>query len=58
MSPSSSTLDHEKPEAVYPQVFEYVNTRSPVTPDVEYAPSIDGAGNLEDRMERRGESVW
>jgi hypothetical protein len=57
MSPTSSTLDHEKPEAVYPQVFEYVNTHSPVTPDIEYAPSID-EGHLEERIERRGESVW
>lgn len=59
MSPTSSTLDHEKPEAVFPQVFEYVDTnRSPVTPDIEYAPSIDEAAHSEERKERRGESVW
>ncbi|KUJ09209.1 proline-specific permease [Mollisia scopiformis] len=59
MSPTSSTLDHEKPEAVFPQVFEYVEpTRSPLTPDVEYAPSIDEPANVEERRERRGESVW
>lgn len=57
MSPSTSTLDHEKPEAVFPQVFGLGNNHS-VTPDIEYAPSIDRADHLEERRERRGESVW
>ena len=56
------TMDHEKPEAVTPQVYEYLSgaTRSQVSPDFEYprTPSIDEPANVEERKDPRGESVW
>lgn len=54
-------MDHEKPEVVMPQIFEYSeNTRSTLSPDFEFAldPQIEEAPNVEDRRERRGESLW
>lgn len=55
-------MDHEKPEVVMPQIYEYVsdNTRSTLSPDTEFAldPSIEEPPNVEDRRERRGESLW
>lgn len=55
-------MDHEKPEVVMPQIYEYgdgENTRSTLSPDFEFAhePSIEPP-NVEDRRERRGESLW
>ncbi|KAK0105446.1 hypothetical protein ONS96_004833 [Cadophora gregata f. sp. sojae] len=62
MSTSNSTMDHEKPEVVSPRVFEYLSeaTRSPVSPDIEYprTPSIDEPGNVDERRDPKGESVW
>ncbi|KAH8812741.1 proline-specific permease [Xylogone sp. PMI_703] len=58
------TMDHEKPEAVTPTVVETIreNAHSPLTLDldVEYArsPSLDEPTNIEDKKERRGESLW
>jgi yeast amino acid transporter len=55
-------MDHEKPEVVMPRIYEYVsdNTRSTISPDIEYTldPSIEEPPNVEDRRERRGESLW
>jgi amino acid transporter len=55
-------MDHEKPEVVMPQIYEYVsdNARSTLSPDFEYTldPSIEEPPNVEDRRERRGESLW
>jgi amino acid transporter len=55
-------MDHEKPEVVMPQIYEYVSdhTRSTLNPDIEYAhdTSIEEPPNVEDRRERRGESLW
>lgn len=62
MPTSTSTMDHEKPEAVSPQVYEYLSeaTRPPVTPDIEYprTPSINEPPNVDERKDPRGESVW
>lgn len=57
-------MDHEKPQAVYPQIFEYdgatTATRSTFTPDPVPldAISIAGVTDIDDQPERRGESVW
>jgi len=58
-------MDHEKPEVVMPRVYDYAseNTRSTLSPDIDYpnekAPSIEEPiENVEDRRERRGESLW
>ncbi|KAE9365145.1 putative proline-specific permease [Stipitochalara longipes BDJ] len=55
-------MDHEKPEVVMPQVYEYAseNTRSTLSPDFEFElePSGEEPPNVEDRRERRGESLW
>lgn len=56
-------MNHEKPEAVVPQVVGFHPqelTRSPVIPDVDYAgpPSINEAENVEGPKDRRGENVW
>ncbi len=60
-----STMDHEKPQAVFPQVYDFSNeprsVPSPVTPDIDFlrgTPSIEEAVNVEGRRERRGESLW
>jgi amino acid transporter len=53
-------MDHEKPEVVMPQIYEYSeNTRSTLSPDFEFAlePPIEPP-NVEERRERRGESLW
>ncbi|PMD57773.1 amino acid transporter-like protein [Hyaloscypha bicolor E] len=50
-------MDHEKPEVVMPQIYEYSeNTRSTLSPDFEFAlePPIEPP-NVEERRERRGE---
>ncbi|KAF4636463.1 hypothetical protein G7Y89_g1615 [Cudoniella acicularis] len=53
---------HEKaPEAVFPQIFEYdaTPTQSTASPEPFHrAPSIDEPVYVEDRRERRGESLW
>ncbi|TVY55430.1 Arginine permease CAN1 [Lachnellula cervina] len=56
-------MDHEKLQAVSPQVFEYnggMSTQSTASPEplTHRAPSIDEPVYMEDRRERRGESVW
>ncbi|KAL5324908.1 hypothetical protein ACEPPN_006027 [Leptodophora sp. 'Broadleaf-Isolate-01'] len=55
-------MDHEKPEVVSPRVYEYLSeaTRSPVSPDIEYprSPSLDEPGNVDERKDPKGESVW
>jgi amino acid transporter len=67
-------MDHEKPQAVSPQIFEYVGDQhsdhqhnslvmSDLSPDNSetlygHAPSINEPENVEDRRERRGESLW
>ncbi|KAI9046855.1 hypothetical protein LZ554_008934 [Drepanopeziza brunnea f. sp. 'monogermtubi'] len=58
-STSTSTMDHEKPEVVSPQIYEISEaTRSPITPDIEYPPSVNEPTNVDERNEPRGESVW
>jgi amino acid transporter len=55
-------MDHEKPEVVMPQLYEYAseNTRSTLSPDFDFAlePPVEEPPNVEDRRERRGESLW
>jgi yeast amino acid transporter len=55
-------MDHEKPEVVRPQLYEYVgdHSRAPVTPDIEYAgtTSIDEPDDVENHREPQGESLW
>jgi amino acid transporter len=53
-------MDHEKLQAVVPQVFEYDGPSSTTSPEPLNirAPSIDEPEYVEDRRERRGESVW
>ena len=61
-------MDHEKPQAVSPQVFEYgeqhnsfvMSDLSPDNSETLYGPtpSITEADNLENRRERRGENLW
>lgn len=53
-------MDHEKLQAVAPQVFEYDGPSSTASPEPLNirAPSIDEPEYVEDRRERRGESVW
>lgn len=56
-------MDHEKPQAVYPQVFERefegAPTQSTASPEpMMRAPSIDEPEYVEDRKERRGEALW
>ena len=61
-------MDHEKKEAVSPQVYEYGEQHnslvmSDLSPDNSETlfgptPSINEADNVEDRRERRGESLW
>jgi hypothetical protein len=55
-------MDHEKLQVVSPQVYEYdgMPTQSTASPEPLNirAPSIDEPVYIEDRRERRGESVW
>jgi hypothetical protein len=55
-------MDHDKPEVLRPQIYEYVgnHSRSPVTPDIEYAgtASINEVDNVESAREPQGESLW
>jgi amino acid transporter len=55
-------MDHEKPQVVMPQIYEYAghHSQSPVTPDIEYAgtTSINEIDNVEDHRESQGESLW
>lgn len=62
-------MDHEKPQAVSPEIFEYggeqhhslvMSDLAPDNSDTLYgqAPSIDEPENVEERKERRGESLW
>ncbi|EPE34140.1 proline-specific permease [Glarea lozoyensis ATCC 20868] len=54
-------MDHEKPQAVYPQVYEYEATPTQTTASPEpmmRPPSIDELEYVEDRRERRGDSLW
>lgn len=59
---ATQRMDHEKAEAVMPQVYEFSSepTRSTITPDMEFNrdPSMEEPVNVEDRKDRRGESVW
>lgn len=57
---SSSTTDHDKPEALSPRVYEYLSdNRGPVSPDLEYrTPSISELANVDEQNDSRGESVW
>lgn len=61
---AGSTLDHEKPQAVntYAEEAAYAEDRtvSPLTVDVDYArhPSLDEPVIMEERKERRGDSLW
>lgn len=62
MTAFTEEMDHEKPEVVMPQIYEYVrdHTRSTLSPDFDFAlePTIEEPPNVEDRRERRGESLW
>lgn len=62
MTAFTEEMDHEKPEVVMPQIYEYVSehTRSTLSPDFDFAlePRIEEPPNVEDRRERRGESLW
>ncbi|CAG8961471.1 hypothetical protein HYFRA_00013922 [Hymenoscyphus fraxineus] len=56
-------MDHEKPQAVYPQVFEHefegAPSQSTASPEpIMRAPSIDEPAYVEDRKEIRGEALW
>jgi len=55
-------MDHGKLQAVSPQVYEYdgMPTQSTASPEPLNirAPSIDEPVYIEDRRERRGQSVW
>jgi hypothetical protein len=54
-------MDHEKPEALYPQVYEYNGTSipsNPPTPEPLRPLSIEEPDQFENRKERRGENVW
>lgn len=62
-------MDHEKPQAVSQQVYEYVGEQhhslvmSDLAPDNEetlygHTPSINEPDNVEEKRERRGESLW
>lgn len=55
-----STMDHEKLQAVVPQIFEYDGPSSTASPEpfTIRGPSIDEPVYVEDRRDRRGESVW
>lgn len=59
-----STLDHEKPQAVsnYAEEAAFVEDRtvSPLTVDVDYArhPSLDEPVIIQEKRERRGDSLW
>jgi yeast amino acid transporter len=55
-------MDHEKPQAVSPQIFEFGGeaTQSTYEPEIHYErpPSIEEPTQVKERRERRGESVW
>jgi hypothetical protein len=56
-------MDHEKPQAVSPQVFDFGGepTQSSYESEMQYeqrAPSIEEPTQAKERRERRGESVW
>jgi len=58
-------MDHEKPEAVPPHIYEFSGemSRSTDYSDLQHGrtPSIidiDEPEQLEERRERRGENVW
>jgi yeast amino acid transporter len=59
-------MDHEKPQAVGHLAHQVVHesfresTVSPVSLDIEYADnrSLDEPVNIDERKDRRGESVW
>jgi hypothetical protein len=54
-------MDHEKPQALYPHVYEYEATPTQTTASPEpmmRPPSIDELEYVEDRRERRGDSLW
>ena len=56
--------DHEKPEAVSPQVFDFNGDPTQSTLESEMIenygrpPSIEEPAQVKQRRERRGESVW
>lgn len=63
-------MNHEKPQAGSPQIYEYGETHnslgmSDLSPDnsetlygTTPSVNINEAGNVEDRRERRGEGLW
>jgi hypothetical protein len=55
-------MDHEKPQAVTPQVFDFggETTQSTLESDLQYErpPSIEEPAPVKERRDRRGESVW
>ncbi|KAG9233712.1 proline-specific permease [Amylocarpus encephaloides] len=54
-------MDHEKPQAVFPQIFEFDSTPTQTTASPEpplRPPSVDEPAYIEDRKERRGEALW
>jgi amino acid transporter len=55
-------MDHEKPQAVPAQIFEFGGEPAPSVHDEEVhyerAPSIEEPAQVKERRERRGESVW
>jgi hypothetical protein len=59
-------MDHEKPQAVGHLAHQVIHeslresTVSPVSLDIEYAdsPSLDEPATVDERKDRRGESVW
>lgn len=57
-----SLMDHYKPQAALPQVHVYDGEQYQLTNDAdtqhECSSVIDEPAHVEDRRERRGESVW
>jgi hypothetical protein len=61
----SSAMDHEKPQAVSPHVFDFSGemSRSTDYSDLQNGQTppivdIDEPERVEDRRDRRGENVW
>jgi hypothetical protein len=55
-------MDHYKPQAAMPQIHVYDGEQYQLTSDAdtqnECNPAIDEPAHVEDRRERRGESLW
>jgi amino acid transporter len=54
-------MDHEKPEVVAPQIREYISNQGQSIDSTEGQYGnwfLDESAHVEDRRERRGESLW